>query len=99
MPKPQVNDNHGYDYDDEEMGLKHKAEILALEVSDDRNEDICKRNSSAIWNWIKAEQAALDARRTALRAKLGNFDIKREASPIRVPRNAVVGVIDLTLDD
>ncbi|KAG8960437.1 hypothetical protein FRC05_006851 [Tulasnella sp. 425] len=76
MPKPQVNDNHGYDYDDEEMGLKHKAEILALE----------------------AEQAALDARRTALRAKLGNFDIKREASPIRVPRNAVVGVIDLTLE-
>ncbi|KAG8964514.1 hypothetical protein FRC05_003795 [Tulasnella sp. 425] len=47
---------------------------------------------------LEAEQAALDARRAALKAKAKNINIKREASPIRVPRNTVAGVIDLTLE-
>ncbi|KIO23825.1 hypothetical protein M407DRAFT_26754 [Tulasnella calospora MUT 4182] len=47
---------------------------------------------------LEAEQAALDARRTALKAKFGNLNVKREASPIRVPQSAVTNVIDLTLE-
>ncbi|KAG9042792.1 hypothetical protein FS837_010381 [Tulasnella sp. UAMH 9824] len=48
---------------------------------------------------LEAEQAALDARKAALNAKFGRPNIKREASPIRVPRNTRWTVIDLTLDD
>lgn len=47
---------------------------------------------------LDARKAALDARKTALKAKAGGINIKREASPILVPRNAVDEVIDLTLE-
>ncbi|KAG8913600.1 hypothetical protein FRC01_004469, partial [Tulasnella sp. 417] len=47
---------------------------------------------------LEAEQVALDARKAALKAKTGKSNIKREASPIRVPRNAGGQVIDLTLE-
>ncbi|KAG8922568.1 hypothetical protein FRC00_007287 [Tulasnella sp. 408] len=47
---------------------------------------------------LEAEQAELDARKAVLKAKFGKPNIKREASPIRVPRNARCMVIDLTLE-
>ncbi|KAG9018614.1 hypothetical protein FRB90_011221 [Tulasnella sp. 427] len=47
---------------------------------------------------LEDEQAALDARRAALTARVGNPTVKRESSPIRVPPDAVVEVIDLTLE-
>ncbi|KAG9042795.1 hypothetical protein FS837_010384 [Tulasnella sp. UAMH 9824] len=47
---------------------------------------------------LEAEQAKLDGRGAALKAKLGSVKVKRQASPIRVPRSAVPEVIDLTLE-
>ncbi|KAG8910534.1 hypothetical protein FRC01_006276 [Tulasnella sp. 417] len=47
---------------------------------------------------LETEQAALDARKAALKTRFGKANIKREASPIRVPRNAGGQVIDLTLE-
>lgn len=44
MPKPQASETNSHrDDDDDEMEAEHKAEILALEVSDDRQTDIYKR--------------------------------------------------------
>ncbi|KAG8913602.1 hypothetical protein FRC01_004471 [Tulasnella sp. 417] len=52
-----------------------------------------------MWIYVKAEQAASEARKAALKAKVGKSNIKREASPIRVPRNAGGQVVEFTLDD
>ncbi|KAG8925898.1 hypothetical protein FRC00_003506 [Tulasnella sp. 408] len=89
MPRPQASrgNNKGNGRGGEETEARHKAEILALD-----------RHPLINMACIKVEQAELNERRVALKAKLGKLKVKREGSPIQVPRNAAVEVIDLTLE-
>lgn len=80
------------------MEGEHEAEILALEVSRDGQKFCFHMHSLTVLAGIKAEKSKLNGRRAALKAKFGNLKVKRQASPIRVPRSAVAEVIDLTLE-
>ncbi|KIO23827.1 hypothetical protein M407DRAFT_9251 [Tulasnella calospora MUT 4182] len=100
MPKPRASRSENQDNGGagEETKARHKAEISALEVIGDGENSSFDRDPLTILACIKVEQAELNERRAALKARFGNLKVKREGSPIRVPRSAVAEVIDLTLE-
>ncbi|KAG8904262.1 hypothetical protein FRC01_008806, partial [Tulasnella sp. 417] len=83
----------------DEKEAQNKAGTLALEVNGYGHLANVRKHLLTALACIKVEQAELSERGPNLKTKPRNLGVKRAGSPIRVPRSAMVEVIDLTLED